>query len=83
MNLQGILAEIETNGGRLHHGRLLWLVAFIDDQVWHIDAGSGGRPLHHFGCTCYHPLFLFNQPAALERRMVGLWGRYLGNSWLS
>ena len=67
MNLQGILAEIETNSGRFHHGRLLWLVAFIDDHVWHIDAGSGGRPLHHFGCTCYHPLFVFNQFGDLER----------------
>ena len=70
MNLQGILAEIETNGGRLHHGRLLWLVAFIDDHVWHIDAGSGGRPLHHFGCTCYHPLFVFNQFGDLERSLL-------------
>jgi Transposase DDE domain group 1 len=67
MNLQCILAEIETNGGRLHRGRLLWLVAFIDDHVWHLDAGSEGRPLHHFGCTCYHPLFVFNQFGDMER----------------
>jgi hypothetical protein len=53
-------------------GDLLWLVAFIDDHVWHIDAGSGGRPLHHFRCTCYHPLFLVDRTSAkvvLGKRM--------------
>ena len=45
-------------------------MAFIDDHVWHIDAGSGGRPLHHFGCTCYHPLFVFNQFGDLERCLL-------------
>ena len=24
----------------------------------------------HFGCTCYHPLFLFNQFGDLERVML-------------
>ena len=25
----------------------------------------------HFGCTCYHPLFLFNQFGDLERSSLG------------
>ena len=28
---------------------------------------GSGRPHHHFGCTCYHPLFVFNQFGDLER----------------
>jgi hypothetical protein len=29
---------------------------------------AGGERLHgHFGCTCYHPLFVFNQLGDLER----------------
>jgi hypothetical protein len=27
----------------------------------------GGRPHDHFGCTCYHPLFVFNQFGDVER----------------
>jgi Transposase DDE domain group 1 len=56
-------------------------VAFIDDHVWHIDAGSGGRPLHHFGCTCYHPLFLFNQFGDLERCLLRLGNAHSAADW--
>jgi hypothetical protein len=56
-------------------------VAFIDDHVWHIDAGSGGRPLHHFGCTCYHPLFVFNQFGDLERCILRPGNAHSAEDW--
>jgi hypothetical protein len=45
-------------------------VACTGDHVWHTDAEGGGRPPHHFRCTCYHPLFLFNQFGDLERCLL-------------
>src|SRR5215204_6305999 len=45
-----------------------------------LDMDSSESPTHgqqegsawngHFGCTCYHPLFLFNQFGDLERCML-------------
>ena len=32
-----------------------------------VVAENGGRRSMHFGCTCYHPLFVFNQLGDLER----------------
>ncbi|MBW1907213.1 MAG: transposase, partial [Deltaproteobacteria bacterium] len=31
---------------------------------------EGSRYNGHFGCTCYHPLFLFNQDGDVERTML-------------
>jgi hypothetical protein len=46
VDLKPVLGEIKADGSNLHGGRLLSCVAFTDDHVWHIDAGSGGRPQH-------------------------------------
>ena len=43
----------------------------------------------HFGCTCYHPLFVFNQLGDVERcalrpgnvHSANGWGRYWSRSW--
>jgi hypothetical protein len=32
-----------------------------------ITSYLGGGPSHHFECTCYHPIFVFNQDGDLER----------------
>lgn len=35
----------------------------------------------HFGCTCYHPLFLFNQDGDLERCLLRRGNRYSSKYW--
>ena len=35
----------------------------------------------HFGCTCYHPLFLFNQDGDLERAMLRRGNRASAKFW--
>ncbi len=37
------------------------------DHPTAFNAGRSGRPHHHFACTCYHPLFVFNQFGDVER----------------
>ena len=35
----------------------------------------------HFGCTCYHPLFVFNQLGDLERRALRSGNVHSATSW--
>jgi len=42
VNLKPVLGKIETDRGNMHSGRLLSVVAFTDDTLWHIDAGERG-----------------------------------------
>src|SRR3954449_4645237 len=37
------------------------------DHPTAFDAGHSGRPHHHLACTCYYPLFVFNQFGDVER----------------
>lgn len=44
------------------------LVLDIDSSVSPTHGEQEGTAYNgHFGCTCYHPLFVFNQPGDLER----------------
>src|SRR6516164_5387522 len=46
VDLEPVFGEIQTDGGNLHGGRLLSLWRSLTTTLWHIDAGSGGRPPH-------------------------------------
>jgi len=44
-------------------------------------AQQGSAYNGHFGCTCYHPLFLFNQDGDLERCMLRRGNKYSSKYW--
>ena len=56
-----------------------------------LDMDSSESPTHgeqegsvwngHFGCTCYHPLFLFNQFGDLERSLLRPGNAHSAESW--
>src|SRR3974377_1603236 len=46
VHLEPVLGEVKADGGNLHGGRLLSLWRSQTTTLWHIDAGSGGRPPH-------------------------------------
>jgi Transposase DDE domain group 1 len=58
-----------------------------------LDMDSSDSPTHgqqegsvwngHFGCTCYHPLFVFNQFGDLERSMLRPGNVHSAESWRS
>jgi hypothetical protein len=58
-----------------------------------LDLGSSVSPTHggqegstyngHFGCTCYHPLFLFNQFGDLERCLLRPGNVHSADEWRS
>ena len=50
------------------HRRLTKLVLDMDSSVSETHGQQQGTAYNgHFGCTCYHPLFVFNQFGDLER----------------
>jgi hypothetical protein len=50
------------------HRQLTKLILDMDSSVSETYGHQEGTASNgHFGCTCYHPLFLFNQFADLER----------------
>jgi hypothetical protein len=51
-----------------HHRKLTKLILDMDSSVSETYGHQEGSAYNgHFGCTCYHPLFLFNQFGDLER----------------
>jgi Transposase DDE domain group 1 len=53
------------------HRKLTRLVLDMDSSVSETYGHQQGSAFNgHFGCTCYHPLFLFNQFGDLERVML-------------
>ncbi len=58
--------------GRVHeHSGLKTLVLDMDSsESPTFGQQEGGAFNGHFGCTCYHPLFIFNQFGDLERAML-------------
>jgi hypothetical protein len=53
------------------HRRLTKLVPDMDSSVSETYGRQQGAAYHgHFGCTCYHPLFLFDQFGDLERVLL-------------
>ena len=51
------------------------------DHPTAFDAGGSGRPHHHFGCTCYHPLFVFNQFGDVERCVLRPGNVHSADGW--
>jgi hypothetical protein len=56
VDLEPVFGEVQTDGGNLHGGRLLSLWRSQTTTLWHIDAGSGGRPPHQDICIVAAPL---------------------------
>jgi hypothetical protein len=53
------------------HRRLTKLIVDMDSSVSETYGQQQGSAYNgHFGCTCYHPLFLFNQFGNLERVLL-------------
>jgi hypothetical protein len=53
------------------HRKLTRLVLDMDSSVSETYCRQEGSAYNgHFGCTCYHPLFVFNQFGDLERVML-------------
>ena len=53
------------------HRKLTKLVLDMDSSVSETYGQQQGSAYNgHFGCTCYHPLFVFNQFGDLERVML-------------
>src|SRR5262245_37987233 len=53
------------------HRKLAKLILDMDSSVSETYGHQEGTASNgHFGCTCYHPLFLFNQFGDLERLML-------------
>jgi hypothetical protein len=53
------------------HRKLTKLILDLDSSVSETYGHQQGSAYNgHFGCTCYHPLFLFNQFGDLERVML-------------
>jgi hypothetical protein len=53
------------------HRKLMKLILDMDSSVSETYGHQQGSAYNgHFGCTCYHPLFLFNQFGDLERVLL-------------
>src|SRR5512135_877586 len=68
---------------RVHsHRSLTRLVLDMDSSVSETYGHQQGSACNgHFGCTCYHPLFVFNQFGDLERVMLRRGNRHSAKFW--
>jgi hypothetical protein len=65
-----------------HHRKLTKLILDMDSSVSETCGHQEGSACNgHFGCTCYHPLFLFNQYGDLERVMLRRGNRARAKFW--
>lgn len=57
---------------RIHKRKLLKMIVLdMDSSVSPTYGAQEGSAYYgHFGCTCYHPLFVFNQFGDLERSLL-------------
>ena len=63
--------------------RLTKLILGMDNSVSETDGHQQGSAYNgHFGCTCYHLLFLFNRFGDLERVMLWRGIRGSAKEWL-
>ena len=70
INLATLLSEASGPLSRRDYQALRTLsgVAPVDSSVSETHAAQEGTAYNgHFGCTCYHPLYVFNQFGDLER----------------
>ena len=64
------------------HRKLTRLVLDMDSSVSETYGQQQGSAYNgHFGCTCYHPLFVFNQFGDLERVMLRRGNRHSAKFW--
>src|SRR3954453_10935559 len=64
------------------HRKLTKLILDMDSSVSETYGHQEGSAYNgHFGCTCYHPLFLFNQFGDLERVMLRRGNRGSAKYW--
>jgi hypothetical protein len=65
-----------------HHRKLAKLILDMDSSVSETYGHQQGSAYNgHFGCTCYHPLFLFNQFGDLERVLLRRGNRGSAKYW--
>jgi hypothetical protein len=64
------------------HRKLARLILDMDSSVSETYGHQEGSAYNgHFGCTCYHPLFLFHQFGDLERVMLRRGNRGSAKYW--
>jgi Transposase DDE domain group 1 len=64
------------------HRKLTRLVLDMDSSVSETYGQQQGTAYNgHFGCTCYHPLFVFNQFGDLERVMLRRGNHHSAKFW--
>jgi Transposase DDE domain group 1 len=64
------------------HRKLTKLVLDMDSSVSETYGQQQGTAYNgHFGCTCYHPLFVFNQFGDLERVMLRRGNHHSAKFW--
>jgi Transposase DDE domain group 1 len=64
------------------HRKLMKLILDMDSSVSETYGHQEGTAYNgHFGCTCYHPLFLFNQFGDLERVLLRRGNRASAKYW--
>ena len=64
------------------HRKLTRLVLDMDSSVSETYGRQQGSAYNgHFGCTCYHPLFVFNQFGDLERVMLRRGNHHSAKFW--
>jgi Transposase DDE domain group 1 len=68
---------------RVHrHRKLTRIVLDMDSSVSETYGQQQGSAFNgHFGCTCYHPLFVFNQFGDLERVMLRRGNHHSAKFW--
>ena len=60
------------------------IILDMDSSVSPTYGGQQGTAYNgHFGCTCYHPLFLFNQLGDLERSLLRPGNAHSAEDWRS
>src|SRR5512143_1775025 len=66
----------------LRHRKLTRIVLDMDSSVSETYGRQQGTAFNgHFGCTCYHPLFVFNQFGDLERVMLRRGNHHSAKFW--
>src|SRR5512144_968483 len=82
-NLKGLMDLSGRWIDRAHqHCKLTRLVLDMDSSVSETFGRQQGSAYNgHFGCTCYHPLFVFNQFGDLERVMLRRGNRHSAKFW--
>jgi hypothetical protein len=83
MNLTALMDLSGQWIDRVHERRpLKELILDMDSSVSETYGEQQGSAYNgHFGCTCYHPLFLFNQLGDLERAMLRRGNHHSAKFW--